>query len=289
MKRFLAATSLLGGMCLSGLPTASQAQTALPVILPAPTALQQIRDGQPMRMVYELDARARLFIIPVSAKATFAADLRPETYSMTSNVRTTGLADIFVNYDLANSAAGYVNADGLTPYRYVSQNNDGKKNRRVEMVYGADDVTMTATPRFGNLGFPPATPAQKLAAHDPISALIDFSLSPVAKETPCGGPITTFDGRQLTRLTLTYQGRSKVKTKVFSGEAIECFVKLDRVAGYKEGEKGSNLSGIDGPMRMWIAPLKNGLHLPVKITVDTEDIGRVTLEASKFSLEPVAG
>jgi len=274
---------------------------ALAVLLAAPAAtdstsprpdtpLVSIRDGQPMRFVYELKASAWIFIIPVTGKARFNAELQPDTYRITSAVKTTGLADVLVDYDLGLSATGYVRADALDTYAYVSQNSDGKKNRRVELTWGTGDVAADVTPAFGNLGNPPATPDQKIDALDPITALINFALEPRdADGNPCGGPIKVFDGRQLSHLHLEYAGMKTVRSDAWRGEAIECHVTLEKVAGFKERpEPGDdNLAGINGPLRMWLAPLANGATVPVRIEADTDDIGKVTLQASQLRFEPI--
>lgn len=258
---------------------------------PAPTTpLTSIRDGQPVRMIYELKASAWLFIIPITGKARFNAELHPDTYRITSAVKTTGLADVLVDYDLGLSATGYVRDDSIDTYAFVSQNSDGKKNRRVELLWGADDVAAEVTPAFGDLGHPPATPEQKIDALDPITALINFSLQPRNDtDNPCGGPLKIFDGRQLSYLHLDYAGMKNVRSDAWRGEAIECHVTLEKVAGFKEGSSGTddNLAGIDGPLRMWLAPLPNGATVPVRIEAETEDIGKVTLQASQLRFEPI--
>lgn len=283
MRKRAILASLAAGLAVS-LPGATDTASPRP-----DSPLTQIRDGQPMRMVYELKASAWFFIIPITGKAHFTADLQPDRYRISSHVKTTGLADILVDYDLDLSATGYVREDQLRTYAYTSQNRDGKKNRRVELVYGHDDVAMTARPEFGDLGDPPATPEQKLDALDPITALISFGLEPRKAGTdPCGGPIRTFDGRQLSYLHLTYQGMSDVRSQAWKGEAIECHIRLERVAGYDRDEiEQQNLSGIEGPLRMWLAPLGNGATVPVRIEADTEDIGKVVLQASKLYFEPI--
>ncbi|MEL6569406.1 MAG: DUF3108 domain-containing protein [Pseudomonadota bacterium] len=254
------------------------------------TPLSAIRDGQPMKFTYELKATAWLFIIPVTGKARFSTELQPDTYRITSAVKTTGLADVLVDYDLGLSSTGYVREEGLDTYAYVSQNSDGKKNRRVELTWGTGDVAANVTPAFGDLGDPPATPDQKIDALDPITALINFGLEPRdVNADPCGGPIKIFDGRQLSHLHLEYAGMKNVRSDAWRGEAIECHITLEKVAGFKErSEPGEdNLAGIDGPLRMWLAPLPNGATVPVRIEADTDDIGKVTLQASKLSFDPI--
>ena len=254
------------------------------------TPLALVRDGQPMKLTYQLKASAWAIILPITGKATFHVDLEPDTYRITSKVKTTGLADLLVNYDLSLSATGYTRGERLDPYAFVSQNRDGKKNRRVELTYGESDVALIVRPEFGDLGHPPATPQQKLDAHDPITALINFGLTPRAPGSdPCGGPIKVFDGRQLSYLHLEYAGMKYVRSEAWKGDALECHVRLERVAGYDkdEVEEQQNLSAIDGPIRMWLAPLDNGATMPVRIEADSKDIGKVTLQASQLKFEPV--
>lgn len=281
MKKVLASAALASLTMAS----VSGADTALA----EPHILEQIKAGQAMKMEYSIKANAWVLILPITGKAHFDVTMNKDTYSMRSKVKTTGLADILVNYDLEVAASGYTARDGLNTYAYVSQNKDGKKNRRVDLKILKDDFEMTATPRFGDLGDPPATVEQALDAKDPITALISFALEPRADgEDPCGGPLKIFDGRQLTHLHLTNHGMTEVKSEAWRGQAYECHIRMDRVAGYEAHEVNKdNLSGIEGPLRMWLAPLPNGAHVPVRIEAETEDIGTVTLQASRLAFTPL--
>lgn len=286
MKRrlTLAAAAALG---LAGLSTADTAPAA--PAAPQGSLLANVKAGTPMRMVYELDAKAMILIIPATGRASFNVELKPNTYTIKSKVRTTGLADVFVNYNMELAASGYTRPGELKTSGYVSQNRDGKKNRRVEMSMTNTGFTMKATPKFGNLGDPAATQEQAILANDPLTALITFALEPRAKGAdPCGGPIRVFDGKQLTYLILENKGKAKVKSPAWSGEAIECHVTMDKIAGYKAGEVNKDtLTGIDGPLRMYLAPLDNGTFVPVRIVADTDKVGKVTLQARTLRFEPL--
>lgn len=282
MKRLLLAAAAT--FALAGLSTADTAPAA-----PKGSLLANVKAGEPMRMIYELDARAMILIIPATGRASFDVELKPNTYSIKSKVRTTGLADVFVNYNMELASSGFVRAKELKTSGYVSQNRDGKKNRRVELSMKKDGFTMTANPRFGDLGDPAATQEQAILANDPLTALITFALEPRAKGAdPCGGPIRVFDGKQLTYLYLENKGTANVKSPAWSGKAIECHVTMDKIAGYKAGEVNKDtLTGIDGPLRMYLAPLENGSHVPVRIVADTDKIGKVTLQARTLRFEPL--
>ena len=285
MKRsiFLASAAALA---LAGFATADKAPSTRAT---SGALLTNVKAGTPTRMVYELQAKAYVLFIPATGKATFTTELRPDSYTIDSRVKVTGIADWFVNYDMNIHAEGDTHDGELKTRAYVSQNKDGKKNRRVEMEITDNDFSMTATPRFGNLGDPAATTEQVLKTNDPITALITFALEPRAPgEDPCGGPIRIFDGRQLTYLYLKNAGQKRVSTPVWTGQAIECHVTMDKVAGYKKGgDSDGNISGIDGPLRMWLAPLDNGATVPIKIAADSKKIGDVTLTAKKLTFEPI--
>ena len=257
---------------------------------PAPQGLlASIEAGQPMRLDYQIKASAWVLFIPITGKASFTVDMNAENYTMRSKVKTTGLADALVNYDMDIAATGYTTPTGLNTYAYTSQNTDGKKDRRVELKYKGNDFDMVATPAFGNLGDPPATTAQVLQSKDPITALISFGLEPRdLNANPCGGPMKIFDGRQLTHLNFDYKGTKKVKSDAWKGTAYECHVRMDKVAGYKKGEVNRDtLSGITGPIRMWLAPLPNGTTMPVRIEAETDKIGTVVLQASRLNFTPL--
>ena len=280
MKKLIAAASVLA-LTAGGLASADT--------VPSATPLATVKSGEPTRMTYEVKATAWALIIPITGKANFRVDLNPDTYAIKGRVKTTGLADILVNYDMDLAASGYVRDDRLETYAYVSQNHDGKKNRRVEMIYGDSDVAMTAKPEFGNLGEPPATPEQKLNASDPLTAFLGHGFIPrAAGGDPCGEPMKIFDGRQLTWLHFENHGLKEIRTGGYKGEAYECHVQMDRIAGYEKDEINTDtLTGIDGPLRMWMAPLPNGAIMPVKIQADTDKIGTVTLQVSKLRFEPI--
>jgi len=283
MKRslLLAAASL----AMLGASVAQTPQAATPAVL------ANIKAGAPTRMIYELEARAMVFILPATGRASFTVDMKPDSYAIKSRVRTTGLADVFVNYDMNLTAEGKTTASGLKTTKYISQNKDGKKNRRVELSMTDTGFSMTAKPKFGNLGDPAATAEQVVLTNDPLTALITFALEPRPAGTDaCGGPIKIFDGRQLTYLHLKRAGTGtvKVKTNGWSGQAIECHVTMDKVAGYKKGESNNDtLTGISGPLKMYLAPLENGAHVPVKIVADTDKVGKITLTARSLRFEPL--
>ena len=101
MIKKLLASAAVATLTLSSV---SGADTALA----EPHILAQIEAGQPMEMEYNIKANAWVLILPITGKANFRVKMNKDTYSIRSKVKTTGLADILVNYDLEIAASGYV-------------------------------------------------------------------------------------------------------------------------------------------------------------------------------------
>lgn len=249
--------------------------------------LADVKAGQAKRIKYEIEAVAYFLFIPITGKAEFETFLEGDSYSMDTQVKTTGLADIFVGYDLNVRSEGRILDHGLQTQHYVSQNNDGKKNRRVELTYGEKDVSLNVTPKWGDLGEPPATPAQKLAAVDPATAMMHIAFAPRKADNLCSETVKTFDGKQLTYLEFKYVGKKQLKTRAFNGMATECELIVNRVAGYNKGDVGKNLTGIEGPMKIFFGEPVDGFVPVLRLVVDTEDVGKISLTANKINVSDI--
>ncbi|RMF08670.1 MAG: DUF3108 domain-containing protein, partial [Alphaproteobacteria bacterium] len=129
MKRSTIFTSA-AALVLAGLAVADTAPSAQAA---SGALLTNVKAGTPTRMIYELEAKAYIFFIPATGRASFTTELRPDRYTINSRVKVTGIADWFVNYDMNIHAEGETRDGELKTRTYVSQNRDGKKNRRVEL------------------------------------------------------------------------------------------------------------------------------------------------------------
>lgn len=287
---------LLAGLAIAALgfmaPVYGDATKSVPAAATTKSTnpfLAEVKAGKAKRIKYEIDANASLLFIPITGKAEFETFLEGDQFKMDAHVKTTGLADLFVGYDLNVASSGYIMENGLRTYNYVSQNHDGKKDRRVEMTYGPTDVATKVTPRWGDLGDPPATPAQKLEAVDPATAMMHIAFTPRKADNLCSETVKTFDGKQLTYLSFKYLGQKKVKTKAFNGMATECELLVDRVAGYDKGDVGKNLSGIQGPMKIYFGEPIDGFMPVVKLVVDIDNdlVDKITLTANKINVTEI--
>ena len=135
--------------------------------------------------------------------------------------------------------------------------------------------------------FPPATPAQKLAAVDPATAMMHIAFAPRKADNLCSETVKTFDGKQLTYLEFKYVGKKQLKTRAFNGMATECELIVNRVAGYNKGDVGKNLTGIEGPMKIFFGEPVDGFVPVLRLVVDTEDVGKITLTANKINVSDI--
>ena len=199
-----------------------------------------------------------------AGEASYSINVSGSQYSATSSQRATGIARAAVSssQDYASSARGVINAQGVRPATY--QHQGGRRNRLVRVAFSSTDAITTATPPFGSMGNPPATPAQKAGSLDNLSAFVAMTMAPGVAD-PCARTIRVFDGRARFDFVMTPNGRQSVNTRAFRGSAFRCRVEFRPVAGFTDPP------AIDGPMSFVFAPLENGMFLPVRIEFPTDD------------------
>lgn len=208
-------------------------------------------------------------------------NLNDTSYEARTSQRTTGLVRSMVGnrQDYSAIARGVVADGAVRPQSY--QHQGGRRNRLVKVSYGAADVVTTAEPAFGSMGDPPATPAQKLGSTDTVSSFVSMLLNPAGGD-PCKRTIRVFDGRQRFDLEMRPNGRQRVSTRAWSGEAIRCTVRYREVAGFSAPEPGDERVG-DDPLTFLFAPLPNGMTAPVRIEWPTDGAGVAIMEAKRFA------
>jgi hypothetical protein len=141
-------------------------------------------------------------------------------------------------------------------YRHVG----GRKGRVVEVRTAGGEVVNTATPPFGSMGDPPASPAQKLEGKDALSAMVALAVEP-APDAPCRHTIKVFDGRTRYDLALSPLGWENVHVEGFKGRAAKCVAQYHRISGFEKD--GPPL--FSRPLIFWLGRLSNGLIVPVKM------------------------
>ncbi len=225
-----------------------------------------------------------------AATASISAWIGPSAYNVVSRAQAAGMIGWFVDYNLTISSTGAIGPDGVKPSHYDSFNRDGKKNRHVLVDYLADDVVTSATPHFGDMGFPPASHEEKMGSMDPLAAILQLALAAdVTPGNPCGGPIRAYDGKQRYDLRLTFVERFTFRSAAYSGPALKCDVEYVELAGFKNKtpeQRVKDKSDVQWT-NMILAELDGGaVKPPLRIEARSKSHGRIGIEATKLTWRP---
>ena len=284
-------TSVLFAAAAAQAPLALAAQTT--AVSPPEVFLADMQaQSQTRRMSILFDGYAPVPIIGQIkvGETRIEADIGPERYRADAHARAGGIVGWFVDYNLFLDVEGAVTADGLRPRTYNSFNDDGNKNRRVDVTYSADDVVTVAEPRFGSMGEPAANLEQRLEGIDPISAIMSMGLSIGATpDNPCGDPLQVYDGKQRYDLVLTYNQSRTMQTPAWNGPAIQCDIDYVEIAGFrsKTPEKRAEERADIAWLHVWLGEYADGARVPIKLEGRSNRRGKISLIAREASFEPV--
>ena len=162
-------------------------------------------------------------------RASYVGYTGDTDYVAYADVRTSGLGALLKKMEIWSVSRGRVLPGGeLRPTFHVQQNTD-KKNRRVEMNYGASAVDVDIRPPLGSQGVPPATPDERFNALDTVTALLHMTRR---GEEVCSGSVPVFDSKQRYNLRLAPVGEARVKYLGDKQAATHCHVYYEPIAGY---------------------------------------------------------
>lgn len=235
---------------------------------PAGTAAQEGKAAQNTEAEYTaLDVRLKgyVFGFPIIT-ARYAGGFNENAYSVRADLTTSGLGALLKKLAIWATTTGFYDDQGLQPLKHVQQNLD-KKNRRVEMNYGKDAVDVKIVPRLGSQGKPPATPAERFAADDTLSAMLNLMMrGHKFTDKPCTGTIPVFDSKQHYNLRLQPAGTKKMRAAGFKGTAVRCLVYYEPVSGFDPEDLPSQEEK-SKPIELYLANYPEyGIYIPLKMS-----------------------
>jgi hypothetical protein len=243
------------------------------LLLAAPVAAQP--QPAPMKLQLAYDGRLFFKVLDIEFDQTISA------YGFGSSVRmrSYGILAAFKRIDLVATSQGRFEDGEVRPISFSYVHHDGARVRRVGVTWTGGDVTMTASPAFANLGEPPASRAQKLAAADPLTQLIRVAMS--AKPTAaCGTTSRFFDGKQLYALEF---GRAEPASLSDDERAmgltapVQCTVRYVEIAGFKAKPPAKRNQGLNGPIMAVMAQYgRGGPWIFTSLSADTS-LGRARI------------
>ena len=168
---------------------------AAALMLISPLAASAQSDAPLLHLALGYDGRLLFKVLDIEVREeTSGAD-----FSADSQLTSAGILALLKHIHQTASSHGHIVAGEPQPGVFETQSLSGKTRRRIRTIWTGADVTMSAEPAFANLGDPPASLAQKLAAADPLTALVRITLRG-SRERTCNRSYLFFDGKQLYAL-----------------------------------------------------------------------------------------
>jgi hypothetical protein len=239
------------------LKSAASAALALLLAAAAPPGRAETRPGPPsLRLALAYDGKLYIKVLDMHVDQTVA----PTGFGASIAMRSYGVLAAFKHFDIQAASQGRIEAGEVRPYAFDYTNHDGKRVRHVTATWGEGDVRMTSTPPFSNLGDPAATPAQKIAAADPLTQLVRLMLTPPG-HAPCAGASRYFDGKQLYELDLTPAGAGALSGRAHAlglVNPLRCTLLYREVAGFKRKPPSKRNQGLESPVHVTFGQLGAG-------------------------------
>ncbi|MCC5994806.1 MAG: DUF3108 domain-containing protein [Oceanicaulis sp.] len=240
---------------------------AITLVQPEPVrAAEAARTGEAAAASGPVNVAARytgyVLALPIG-RVELEARLGAGDYSAQATAQAAGLAALFTDVRIDSQVEGRIECGRARPVSYAHDERTGRKHRRIDMSFDNRIARATASPHFSDPGDPPATDSDRAGAIDPMTAVLMLSQSMTGRRE-CSGLLPVFDGRHRYNLRLQARGREHVRTPAWRGEALVCDAFYEPISGYTERQRPSPRD-LRRPLTLWLAPLDNGHHLPVRL------------------------
>lgn len=216
-------------------------------------------------------------------------------YRATARARARGLLDWYAGWvGEAQSQGGFMDDGQPAPARHSNEGFWRGNVRANELTYGADGTIalQQVSPPDPNKLTP--IPEETIPGTiDPITAILTLSRA-LRDAYECAGELPVYDGRRRYDLTLEPVGRRVLEPNsysVFSGEALECRVSVERIGGFRLEQ--SRYTETAGERIVFVAsPIGDAPPVPVRIHVKTDygdlivHLTAVRYDGSEVALEP---
>lgn len=249
--------------------------TAVAVMLVAGAAQQAGAEPVQIRTDYSVT----LIGLPV-ASARFVTEVDGKSYTISGDLRSSALSDIFSKIRGNASVSGKVTRSKLEASDLLVTYTSGPKKQRIAITFKDGNVRSTVNEpeaRTQGADWVPLRKGDLRAVLDPLSALVFPAGAAV-----CPRSLPIYDGQSRITLHLTQKSSRPFRTKGFTGEAIVCAVRFEPNSGYRKTSSSIRyLRGLKG-MEVWFGKHEAAdLYAPVYAKVPTK-IGQVVVAATRF-------
>ncbi|HYD87735.1 MAG TPA: DUF3108 domain-containing protein [Vitreimonas sp.] len=226
---------------------------------------------------YRLNYEAAVLGVVVLGAASYEVTASPTRYAVRANLRTSGLARLFDQTEITATSTGAIAGSAITWSRYDISHAYASKFRRIQMNRAGAAVTAQVTPRYGDLGAPPASAAQQGASFDPLTGVFALGRE-IGAARACRGAVLVFDGRQHYRLSVAPIGHGTFNGGGYRGPALNCRFRYEPIAGFSADFERGRVPAADA----WFAlPAEPGFAAPLRLTVPTP-LGQAQLDLRRY-------
>ena len=226
------------------------------LVAAAPAHAQSAQDETRLSLAY--DGRLILKVLDIHVEQR----LSPSGFGASASLASFGALALFKTFDVKATTEGRIENGEARPGVFHYENKDGRRDRRVAAIWTGSDVAVTSTPPYADLGQPPASHAQKLAATDPLTQLMRMTLAS-NQANPCGGGAHLFfDGKQLYALDF---GQGVAGGELLSNQEhlglinlVRCSVRYREVAGFKAKPPAQRNQGLKRAIDVTFAQVGSG-------------------------------
>ncbi len=218
------------------------------------------------------------------AKADIELGLYDDCFDLRLAAEPYGVVSYLTSFKLVSWADGCRKSAGVVPASYsVDYFKDGRKKRWVRVDYrGASGPLIRAEPAPENDNRDPVPFGLRTGSLDPLSAVFAI-IETITREGRCEGGRPVYDGRRLFQVKLSHVGAVELPPSdyaAYAGTAIECLVRIEKVAGFKKSEIRKR--HFPEKVRVYLAEAVAGAPLlPVRLEADYR-FGQIRVHAARI-------
>ena len=223
-------------------------------------------------------------------KSNYVGYVSDTDYAAYADIKTSGLGALLKKLEIWAVSKGTIKDNALHPDFHVQQNQD-KKNRRVEMNYDNTNrsINVNIAPPLGSQGIPPASPEERFAADDTISAVLSLMMRGHRLENEfCTGTVKVFDSKQHYGLRME---RAGTKTRKLNGKKIEtlkCNIYYEPINGFDPEDLPNTEEGTTPVSTYFLSKPDIGFYVPVRFSYKISSIKAVIKLTNWEILSPPA-
>ncbi len=242
-----------------------------------------------MAQAFKVAHNFTVFVGPFNASQTsFTYALTPNSYAVSSKIKTFGLFDTLYPFEAAYATTGHIKNGKLetSTYKYQSQSRFSK--RKKELIYNDEGI-----------------PVYRISAKNNKEKKVEIAPDPQNNETTdlqtvfaelayqynqlkfCDSRMEVFDGKRRFDIIFKDEGREELQPNQYSpysGTAGKCSMYIDKL-----GSEGDDLLWqftSDRPIYFWIlADEKSGIPFIARVEVEETPLGKMNIYTHKVTIE----